>query len=214
MEEEKYQDDLRTYKEKCCIQRPIFHVYVLLALSCLLSAIFLIVALSKGTVLSSELSKVIIEFPKPKPGLDHELFPCGPDTPQWEYFDGKCYYFSLAKMNWMRAKVQCEDRQSQLAIVNNMAEQNFLQTRSRNERYWIGLHDMDLEGHWKWIDGSDYINSFTYWKRGEPNNDGFNEDCAHLWVNGEWNDVYCTYQCYYVCEKPLPGVRPPHQRNT
>lgn len=44
-----------------------------------------------------------------------------------------------------------------------------------------------------------------FWKEGEPNNSGNNEDCAHVWVSGKWNDVYCTYECYYVCEKPLPN---------
>ncbi|KAF7243934.1 Hepatic lectin, partial [Varanus komodoensis] len=177
-----------------CIQGSIFYIYVLLGVSCLLSAIFLIVAVSKATSLSSELSTMNTERPKPKPGLDHEftkvlfyysaflvhvkaallhsssnqchhfsfcpVFPCGPETRQWEYFNGKCYYFSYEKTSWMQAKVQCEDRQSMLVIVNDMPEQNFLQTRTRNERYWIGLHDRDIEGHWRWIDGTSYFSGF------------------------------------------------------
>ncbi|XP_044287312.1 hepatic lectin-like [Varanus komodoensis] len=214
MEDQKFQDDFRTYTGRHCIQGSIFYIYVLLGVSCLLSAIFLIVAVSKATSLSSELSTMNTERPKPKPGLDHELFPCGPETRQWEYFNGKCYYFSYEKTSWMQAKVQCEDRQSMLVIVNDMPEQNFLQTRTRNERYWIGLHDRDIEGHWRWIDGTSYFSGFTYWKQGEPNDDAHGEDCAHLWGNGEWNDVYCTYQCYYICEKPLPGARSEHQWRT
>ena len=48
------------------------------------------------------------------------------------------------------------------------------------------------------------ISSPRFWKEGEPNNRGFNEDCAHVWTSGQWNDVYCTFECYFVCEKPLP----------
>ncbi|XP_061470472.1 hepatic lectin-like [Rhineura floridana] len=217
MEEEKMQDDFWTYKERNFphfTQRPTFHIYVLLTISSLLTAVFFIVALSKATVLSSELSELDAEIPKPKSGHDFYLFPCGPDTRQWEYFNGKCYYFSLEKTSWMRAKDQCNYRNSKLVVVDSMAEQNFLQTRTRNDRYWMGLNDRDMEGQWQWIDGSNYNEGFMYWKPGEPNNDQSNEHCAHLWSSGEWNDVYCTYLCYYVCEKPLLGARPAHERGT
>ncbi|KAH0628973.1 hypothetical protein JD844_010654 [Phrynosoma platyrhinos] len=189
MEEEKFPDDFRTYKERNWLQftqRPFFHVYVMLAVSLLLSTIFVIVAVSK-------------------------VFPCGPNAREWEYSKGKCYYFSLQKTSWMDAKVQCEEKHSRLAIVESMGEQNFLQTRTRHERYWIGLSDRDVEGHWTWLDGRDSDSGFTYWARGEPNNDDRGEDCAHLWGDGKWNDVYCTYPCYYICEKPVLGTSPEHQ---
>ncbi|KAJ6652988.1 hypothetical protein lerEdw1_010257 [Lerista edwardsae] len=163
----------------------------------------------KVATLSSELSKIDTDFPERLSANDSLLFPCGTDTRQWEYFNGKCYYFSLDKTSWMQAKTSCQYRHSQLVIINNMAEQNFLQTRTRNERYWIGLTDLGTEGIWRWLDGSDYKRGFKYWKSEEPNDDQRNEDCAHLWIYGEWNDVYCTYPCYFVCEKPLPHSRTP-----
>ncbi|XP_058029364.1 hepatic lectin-like isoform X2 [Ahaetulla prasina] len=184
MEDEIYHDDLRTDKKRnylYYIQRSDFHIYVLLAVSFLLTVIFYIAVLSK-------------------------VFPCGPNHTQWEYFNGKCYYFSLKKNTWRLANDQCRDNRAQLVVINDMAEQNFLQTRARNARHWIGLTDIDVEGEWKWVDGSSYRNGFRYWKQGEPNNDLSNEDCAHLWGNGEWNDVYCTYLCYYICEKSLPRI--------
>ncbi|KAM6471412.1 hepatic lectin-like [Liasis olivaceus] len=209
MEDETFQDDLQTYKKRNCLsytQRSNFHIYVLLAVSFLLTVIFYIAVLSKATTLSSEVNEINMEFPVLMADLDNKLFPCGPNHTQWEYFNEKCYYFSLKKGTWRWANDQCRDNRAQLVVINNMAEQNFLQTRARNERHWIGLTDIDVEGEWKWVDGSNYRNGFRYWKRGEPNNDGMNEDCAHLWGNGEWNDVYCTYLCYYICEKSLPRV--------
>ncbi|XP_050186562.1 hepatic lectin-like [Myiozetetes cayanensis] len=76
--------------------------------------------------------------------------------------------------------------------------------RTRNERFWIGLSDRNSEGIWEWIDGTDYGSSFTFWKEGEPNDSGGNEDCAHLWLGGRWNDVHCNYECFFICEKKLP----------
>nr|XP_060619832.1 hepatic lectin-like isoform X1 [Anolis sagrei ordinatus] len=213
MEDEKFQDDFQTNKENNFLQytqRPNFHVYVMLAVSLLLSTIFMIVALSKGTTLSSDLNDLKMKLPKQKPEHDSELFPCGPNSREWEYCNGKCYYFSLQKTSWAQAKHQCEEMRSRLAIVENMAEQNFLQTRTRNERYWIGLSDIEAENHWKWVDGRDSNNGFTHWAQGEPNDDGKIEDCAHLWNNGEWNDVYCTYPCFYICERPVLGTSPQH----
>ncbi|XP_042308807.1 hepatic lectin-like [Sceloporus undulatus] len=214
MEEENFPDDFRTYKGRNwlqSIQRPTFHVYVMLAVSLLLSTTFVIVAVSKATTLSSELSELKMKFPKQKPGLDSELFPCGPNAREWEYCNGKCYYFSLQKTSWMDAKIQCAERNSHLAIIENIGEQNFLQIRTRHERYWIGLSDIKVEGHWTWLDGRDSLSGFTYWARGEPNNDGGRENCAHLWTDGKWNDVYCTYPCYYICEKAVLGTSPEHQ---
>ncbi|KAG8129705.1 hypothetical protein E2320_016422, partial [Naja naja] len=44
--------------------------------------------------------------------------------------------------------------------------QNFLQTRARNARHWLGLTDIDIEGEWKWVDGSSYRNGFRHSKSG------------------------------------------------
>ncbi|KAJ7317612.1 hypothetical protein JRQ81_003774 [Phrynocephalus forsythii] len=214
MEEEKQEGDFRTYKERNWLsytQRSDFSIYALLAVSLLLSTIFLIVAVSKAVALSSEWTELYAELPKKMVGHDFDLFPCDPNTRQWEYFDGKCYFFSLEKTSWTEARAQCEKRASQLVTIETMAEQNFLQTRTRNERYWIGLTDRIIEGHWQWLDGRDEQTGFTFWKRGEPNDDHLGEDCAHIWNYGEWNDVYCTYPCYYICEKPLRDMRP-HQQ--
>ncbi|XP_009575364.1 PREDICTED: hepatic lectin-like, partial [Fulmarus glacialis] len=156
------------------------------------------------SAISSKLNEVHPEQKQNFSGRDFLLFPCGPGSREWEYFDGKCYYFSLTRTSWYKAKAQCEEMHSQLVVINSYAKQNFVMFRTRNERFWIGLTDENSEGEWEWIDGTDYKTTFTFWKEGEPNDSGQNEDCAHMWISGQWNDVYCTYECYYVCEKPLP----------
>uniref|UniRef100_A0A670Z1J1 C-type lectin domain-containing protein n=1 Tax=Pseudonaja textilis TaxID=8673 RepID=A0A670Z1J1_PSETE len=135
------------------------------------------------------------------------VFPCGADTRQWEYFGGKCYFFSLKTIPWHAAKVDCESKQSQLAVIDSLAKQNFIQTRTRNERFWIGLHDQFTEGEWKWLDGSNYRTGFQNWKEGEPNTyQGREEDCGQVWINGEWNDYICSSDSFYICEKPRPST--------
>ncbi|KAM3656320.1 hepatic lectin-like isoform X3 [Ammospiza caudacuta] len=139
---------------------------------------------------------------------DSFLFPCGADSREWEYFSGNCYYFSLARMSWERARERCRERRADLAVVGSFAEQQFLMSRARNERFWIGLTDRNSEGNWEWVDGTDYKSSFTFWREGEPNDSGNNEDCAHLWISGKWNDVHCTFECFFVCKRPLAQKSP------
>eukprot|EP00073_Rattus_norvegicus_P039485 XP_008767271.1 PREDICTED: CD209 antigen-like protein E isoform X1 [Rattus norvegicus] len=65
-------------------------------------------------------------------------------------------------------------------------------------RSWIGLSDHLREGSWQWVDHSPL--KFSFWKEGEPNNDG-DEDCVELFMD-EWNDNTCTQQNFWVCEQP------------
>ncbi|KAM8987442.1 hepatic lectin-like [Ara ararauna] len=207
MDEEHLHDDLRVFKDRSFFGlklKSFVTVYLLLALSFLLTFTLFSVSLSRVSAISSKLQEVPPGQSHNVSGRDFLLFPCGPGSREWEYFGGKCYFFSLTRTSWHKAKAQCEEMHSQLAVINSYAKQNFVMFRTRNERFWIGLTDENSEGEWEWVDGTDYKTTFTFWKEGEPNNSNNNEDCAHLWVSGEWNDVYCTYECYYICEKPVP----------
>nr|XP_025036734.1 hepatic lectin-like isoform X4 [Pelodiscus sinensis] len=207
MDMERLQDELRMFKDRHFPQqrlRSSLTVYVLLALSYLLIIILFVVSLSRVSVLSSQLSELRSELKQNHSSNEFKLFPCGSEAREWEYFSGKCYYFSLRVTSWQTAKALCEEKHAQLAIINSHAKQNFIMYRTRDKRFWIGLSDQNAEGEWKWIDGSDSTAGFTYWKEGEPSDSNHNEDCAHVWTYGEWNDVHCTYECYYICEKPVP----------
>ncbi|CAH2330250.1 Hypothetical predicted protein, partial [Pelobates cultripes] len=80
----------------------------------------------------------------------------------------------------------------------------FLFAHADTERHWIGLNDIEDEGTWTWIDGANYSASVQFWKKGEPNDYGKNEDCALLHTTGEWNDMPCTFtDSYAICERKL-----------
>ncbi|XP_028576820.2 hepatic lectin-like [Podarcis muralis] len=177
-----------------------FLVYGLLALAYLLIIILLGLLLSNESKFSSEAKKLHKQLEMSK-----ELFPCGSRSREWEYFDGRCYYFSLRKATWHTAKSLCAERNSSLVVIHDEAKQNFLESRTKNERYWIGLTDINEEGQWRWIDGISYLNNYKKWRQGEPNDHETKEDCAQIHEAGEWNDVPCNFQSFYACEKPLPS---------
>ncbi|XP_077185432.1 hepatic lectin-like [Paroedura picta] len=209
MDEEKAQDDIRPYTGRHTLRRPLCIIYILLAVSYLLIIIGFAVTLSRAATLSSQLSETYNKLKNQPPVLDFHLFPCGPETRQWEYFNGKCYLFSLQAVSWQQAKTKCEEQQAKLVIIDGFPKQNFIQTRTRNERFWIGLHGLQSGNDWQWLDGSNYGTGFKYWKQGEPNNYlRRNEDCAQVWLNGEWNDFTCSSNCYYICERPAPSASP------
>ncbi|XP_062975007.1 hepatic lectin-like [Elgaria multicarinata webbii] len=181
-------------------RKPSFVVYLLLAFSYLLILILFGIVLYRVANLPAEVTKMHKQLQETK-----DFFPCGSRTREWEYFDGGCYYFGIEAVTWDTAKAHCEERSSKLVVINEEAKQNFIESQTRGERYWIGLSDKNVEGEWKWIDGTDYRTTFKKWTRGEPNDAGEREDCAQIHAVGEWNDVGCNSKSFYVCEKPLPS---------
>ena len=90
-----------------------------------------------------------------------------------------------------------------LVILNNVDEINQVKSKlPGSNNYWIGITDSDVEGTWKWIDGS--TPNITDWNTdsSEPTGDG---NCAFLCGGRSyrWNDAGCGITNRYVCE--LPG---------
>ncbi|EDL21963.1 mCG132033, isoform CRA_a [Mus musculus] len=125
---------------------------------------------------------------------------CRPCPWDWELFQGSCYLFSRTLGSWETSASSCEDLGAHLVIVNSVSEQRFMKYWNvrKNQRSWIGLSDHIHEGSWQWVDGSAL--KFSFWKEGEPNNDG-DEDCVELFMD-DWNDNKCTEQNFWVCEQP------------
>jgi len=68
--------------------------------------------------------------------------------------------------------------------------------------FWIGLTDIEVEGTFRWQDGT--LPNYTNWNPLEPNNEGGNEDCGQIWgIRGrQWNDEFCGFSYFFICEVP------------
>ncbi|XP_059365138.1 C-type lectin domain family 4 member E-like [Carassius carassius] len=130
----------------------------------------------------------------------------------WIHSGGKCYYFSTVKMNWTRSRDHCVTLGGHLVIINSKTEQDFV-TSNVEETHWIGLNDLETEGHWVWVNNQPVKDSVEFWMKrnndiSEPDNwtkfhpDG--EDCAGLGdqYGGTdfWMDTYCFEEKRFVCE--------------
>nr|XP_040056808.1 CD209 antigen-like isoform X4 [Gasterosteus aculeatus aculeatus] len=130
----------------------------------------------------------------------------------WTMFRGSCYLLSTRDGSWENGRKDCRDQGADLVIIDSLEEQKFLSSINRR-RSWIGLSDKDIEGTWKWIDGTPL--TAAYWYRDanvvEPNNGGggstVEEDCAEmnpdLKTQNSWNDLPCNTALRWIYSQPV-----------
>ncbi|KAM4633041.1 uncharacterized protein ACJ7VT_015130 [Polymixia lowei] len=121
----------------------------------------------------------------------------------WTRFRGSCYYISTSSRSWQGARQDCQDRGADLVIINSKEEQTFI--AKFYERTWIGLSDKQVEGEWKWVDGTDLVGD-GFWQEGEPNDAKKKENCVEVsrGSNG-WNDLRCSETLSWACEMRFNG---------
>ncbi|XP_058626497.1 asialoglycoprotein receptor 1-like isoform X2 [Onychostoma macrolepis] len=72
----------------------------------------------------------------------------------WTCYQSSFYYKSNEQKNWTESRRYCTERGADLIIINNRQEQDFVKNMSGAAIFYIGLTDSDVEGTWKWVDGS------------------------------------------------------------
>ncbi|XP_016341397.1 CD209 antigen-like protein D [Sinocyclocheilus anshuiensis] len=117
----------------------------------------------------------------------------------WIYYQANLYFVSSEKKSWTESRRYCMERGADLIIINNREEQDFVQKISANANVWIGLTDSDVEGSWKWVDGSTLTSGF--WDPREPNGHR-GENCALTYLPG-WADYPCSDLFLWICEKSI-----------
>ncbi|XP_055732126.1 asialoglycoprotein receptor 1-like [Salvelinus fontinalis] len=142
----------------------------------------------------------------------------------WEYYGGKCYYFSPDKLTWVQSRDECITRGGHLVIIGSREEQKFLDQQIgtkmlyAEDKFWIGLTDSTNENEWLWVDNSSLNSSTSFWlSTTEPDNwkgDGGKysegEDCARMGEPGgtedgkSWLDFNCNKTQRRICETKSP----------
>ncbi|NXT94778.1 CLC5A protein, partial [Anhinga rufa] len=86
----------------------------------------------------------------------------------WKKNGKKCYFFSLIPENkdWNASRKQCTDMGSDLVIIDNKEELNYLNSTSYGHYYLLGLKYSKDEEKWKWINNTDHgTDMFTIGER-------------------------------------------------
>ncbi|XP_041375320.1 CD209 antigen-like protein C [Gigantopelta aegis] len=125
----------------------------------------------------------------------------------WLYHEGSYYIFHDISLDYSKAEDECRRAGAVVTTAKSKEERDaILSISSVADSIWIGATDQDVEGHFRWPDGSALTGS--NWNKGEPNNRG-NEDCVLMTRDGKWNDYPCTRKNKFVCKRTptacLPG---------
>ncbi len=118
---------------------------------------------------------------------------------------GQIFYFCDLAMTWAEAADHCAAQNLELARIESVEQSKavYKQARKYNkERWWIGLSDRAKEDRFVWRDGSP--GEFTFWARGEPDNDACNQDCVAIKEGGKgrWHDTHCGQMRPFLCRAP------------
>ncbi|KAJ8398185.1 hypothetical protein AAFF_G00430290 [Aldrovandia affinis] len=116
--------------------------------------------------------------------------------------DSKVYLLVKEEKRYLDAEVYCQGRGGHLAMPKdegaNTAVAAYI-TQAGLSRAYIGINDLDREGHFAYIDRSP-MTTFSRWREGEPNDAYEDEDCTEMVASGVWVDVACHLTMYFVCE--------------
>ncbi|MFK7934714.1 MAG: lectin-like protein, partial [Saprospiraceae bacterium] len=123
-------------------------------------------------------------------------------------YNGNLYYVSEQPEYWLIARENCQNNGGDLVVIDDAVENRFITDAiGFNGSVLIGLNDMETEGKFRWVDGTEA--DYTNWEDGQPDNfmdvdRPENEDYAalHGWSNGKWADYNFYTQKHYVLEIP------------
>ena len=119
--------------------------------------------------------------------------------------NGSHYYCSsYSNYSWPEAKALCESNGGHLAVINDGAENLFIQNFLMASSAWIGCNDITTEDSFEWVNGDPL--GYTNWQYGQPNYYG-NEDYVRIKRStGEWTDRSASYR--YECIMEIPCEEP------
>ncbi|XP_056274570.1 asialoglycoprotein receptor-like 1 isoform X2 [Pseudoliparis swirei] len=127
----------------------------------------------------------------------------------WVSFQTSCYVLTSTAMSWSKAEEQCQRHGGHLVVLNNVEELDYIsKVVNIKYNYWIGLVEREHEGHWSWVDGTDFNSTPTFWDNGQPDNWDYSEngeDCGQIHASERrkrkmWNDADCNLTHHFICE--------------
>ncbi|XP_029295827.1 asialoglycoprotein receptor-like 1 [Cottoperca gobio] len=127
----------------------------------------------------------------------------------WVSHERSCYLLSTDAVTWSRAEERCRALSGHLVVLNNVEELDYISKIVEiNFNYWIGLVEREHEGHWSWVDGTDFKSTPTFWDNGQPDDWDFREsgeDCGQIHPSESrkrklWNDADCNLTYLFICE--------------
>ncbi|XP_075382174.1 killer cell lectin-like receptor subfamily B member 1B allele C [Mycteria americana] len=71
----------------------------------------------------------------------------------WQLHGESCYQLSKEKGSWTQGKKDCENQESQLVVLRDKKEKEYIKNRQRHT-VWIGL--ISFHKKWRWVDNTSF----------------------------------------------------------
>ncbi|KQS70331.1 uncharacterized protein LOC6542995 [Drosophila erecta] len=153
-----------------------------------------------------------------------ELLGSGPPCPRryLRRINGKCYYFSVKKMNWFGALNNCLRKGLTLADLSNQRDFDgaigFLSGLGNTEDFWFGGNDLYHEGRFQYISNGRLVRYYSNYSNVLPLEHSECDDCLEVRIRSEINMVSadnCHERQYFICSERYcqdsgDGKKPKH----
>ncbi|KAM8825334.1 C-type mannose receptor 2 [Synchiropus picturatus] len=140
-----------------------------------------------------------------KPGTKSDGKPQHQDCKKgWKWHSPACYWVGEDLVTFDAARKSCEDHGATLITITNRFEQAFANSLvfgHSGDSFWIGLHNRDNPGTYRWLSGDDV--SYTNWNRDQPVNvRGGCVSMATFLATGLWEVRPCdSYKAKFICRQ-------------
>ncbi|XP_041448824.1 S-antigen protein isoform X3 [Drosophila obscura] len=122
--------------------------------------------------------------------------------------NGKCYYFSVKKMNWHGALNNCLRKGLTLADLSNPRDFygaiDFLSSKGNTEDFWFGGNDLQHEGRFQYISNGRLVRFFSNYSIVEPAEHSECDDCLEVRIRSNMTvvaDDNCLERQYFICSE-------------
>jgi hypothetical protein len=119
---------------------------------------------------------------------------CEKEPPLLDPATNHAYWVGWEEQGWLMVTGDCGG--THLATLTSEAEDDVIDPLIGQATRWIGFHDRDLEGDYKWVTTEPF--AFTDWGTGEPTA-SVAESCGGR-CGATWCDLGCGIPRTFVCE--------------
>ncbi|XP_016927383.3 uncharacterized protein lectin-46Cb [Drosophila suzukii] len=122
--------------------------------------------------------------------------------------NGKCYYFSVKKMNWFGALNNCLRKGLTLADLSNQRDFDgavgFLSGLGNTEDFWFGGNDLYHEGRFQYISNGRLVRYYSNFSNVLPMEHSECDDCLEVRIRSQISMVSadnCQERQYFICSE-------------
>ncbi|XP_017027606.1 uncharacterized protein lectin-46Cb [Drosophila kikkawai] len=122
--------------------------------------------------------------------------------------NGKCYYFSVSKLNWFGALNNCLRKGLTLADLSNSRDFDgaigFMSSLGNTEDFWFGGNDLYHEGRFQYISNGRLVRYYSNFSNVLPAEHSECDDCLEVRIRDKMNMVAaenCLERQYFICSE-------------